>query len=191
MALTQYLRQLWRKPTPATTLLFKERLVRWRTEPVTVRVLRPTRLDRARALGYKPKSGLFVVRQRMLRGGRKRPTIKKGRRSKHMRHRKVLGKNYQQIAEERVNRRFINCEVLGSYYVARDGRHYWYEVVIADRHHPVVRSSTVGWVAAKQHRLRSLRGLTSAARKARGLRNKGKGAEKARPSSRAHGRRQG
>ena len=190
MGFTNYLRQLWKKPSPESNQLFKQRLIIWRKEPVTLKISRPTRLERARTLGYKAKPGILVVRQRLKRGGRKRPTIKKGRRSKHARQRKVLAKNYQQVAEERVNRKFINCEVVGSYYVAKDGNYYWFEVIVADRAHPVVRSSTLGWVAAKQNRGRAFRGLTSAGRRSRGLHKKGKGVEKARPSHRAHGRRQ-
>ena len=193
MGLYYHLKKLWKAHTPETVALFKQRMVEWRKEPVSIRIARPTRLERARQLGYKAKPGIFVVRQRVQRGGRERPMIKKGRRSKHYHQRKILGKNYQQVAEERANKRFINCEVLGSYYVAKDGLHYWYEVIFVDKQHPVIKSSKsdIKWIAEKQHRGRSFRGLTSAARKSRGLRKKGKGAEKARPSSRAHQRRQG
>ena len=34
------------------------------------------RIDRARSLGYKPKQGVIIVRQRVIRGGRMRPDIK-------------------------------------------------------------------------------------------------------------------
>jgi len=40
-----------------------------------------------------------------------------------------------------------------------------------------------------KHKGRVFRGKTSAGKSSRGLRNKGKGAEKLRPSLRAHGRR--
>ncbi|MEM2338349.1 MAG: 50S ribosomal protein L15e, partial [Candidatus Bathyarchaeia archaeon] len=43
----------------------------------------------------------------------------------------------------------------------------------------------VNWICQKQHRGRVFRGLTSAGKKVRGLRKKGRGAEKARPSKKA------
>ena len=44
------------------------------------------------------------------------------------------------------------------------------------------------WFSNAKHRTRVYHGKTSAARKSRGLRNKGTGAEKLRPSLRAHDR---
>jgi large subunit ribosomal protein L15e len=118
-----------------------------------------------------------------------REQLKSGRRPKTQRRKKIVNKNYQTIAEERANKRFKNCEVLNSYYVAQDGKHAWFEVILIDPHHPGIRSDpALKWVAENQHRGRVFRGLTSAGRKARGLRNKGKGAEKIRPSLRAHNR---
>jgi large subunit ribosomal protein L15e len=55
--------------------------------------------------------------------------------------------------------------------------------------HPVIKSDkTLSWISEKQHTKRALRGLTSAGRKSRGLMYKGKGAEKVRPSLKAHNR---
>ena len=44
----------------------------------------------------------------------------------------------------------------------------------------------INWICDSTHKGRVFRGLTSAGRKSRGLRNKGKGAEKIRPSIRAN-----
>ncbi|MCK4859636.1 MAG: 50S ribosomal protein L15e, partial [Candidatus Omnitrophica bacterium] len=44
----------------------------------------------------------------------------------------------------------------------------------------------INWIFKNKHKGRVFRGLTSAARKSRGLRNKGKGAEKLRPSRTAN-----
>ncbi|ALV62505.1 LSU ribosomal protein L15e [Thermococcus sp. 2319x1] len=44
----------------------------------------------------------------------------------------------------------------------------------------------IAWIAGKAHKGRVFRGLTSAGKRSRGLLNKGKGAEKVRPSIRAH-----
>jgi large subunit ribosomal protein L15e len=188
MGLYKYIRELWKKPKENLGDLWKERLIQWRREPATVRLERPTRLDRARSLGYKPKQGFIVVRQRVARGGRQRPTIRAGRRSKHFGRRKDLGMSYQWVAEMRASKKYPNCEVLNSYYVGEDGKYYWYEVILIDRAHPqILADDNLANLAKK--RGRAERGLTSASRKSRGLRHKGKGAEKIRPSLRAHGRR--
>lgn len=90
-------------------------------------------------------------------------------------------KSLQRIAEERTNRRFPNLEVLNSYWVGSDGRSKYFEVVLVDPNHPAIQvDSDINWICAKNQRRRVFRGLTSAARKGRGLRNRGKGAEKAR-----------
>lgn len=191
MGMYKYVRELWKQPKANLSELWTKRLIKWRKEPVTVRVDKPTRIDRARSLGYRAKQGIFVVRQKVKRGGHTRPKIRKGRRPKAQRQRLSLRKNYQMIAEERANKKYANCEVLNSYYVAEDGFHKWYEVIMVDRAHPsVLADDRLNWVGCKQHRGRVHRGLTSAGRKVRGLRGrKGKGAEKARPSRRANKRR--
>ena len=188
MTLYKYIREIWKQPKKNLGAIWNERLMQWRREPVTVRIERPTRLDRARSLGYKPKPGVIVVRQRVIRGGHERPAIRKGRRSKHKRQRMVLAKSYQRIAEERANTSFKNCEVLNSYFVAKDGRHYWYEVILVDRSHPcVLADKQLAGITGQ--RGRAIRGLTSAGRRSRGmLTNRGIGAEKLRPSLKAHGR---
>tara|TARA_Y100000034_G_C6687835_1_gene302708 strand:+ start:28 stop:606 length:579 start_codon:yes stop_codon:yes gene_type:complete len=191
MSLYKHVRNLWKKPKANMPELVRERLIKWRRENVTVKIDRPTRIDRARSLGYKAKQGYIVVRQRVIRGGHTRPMIKKGRRPKRYGTRLTLRKNYQQIAEERAQRKFVNLIVLNSYQVAEDGKHYWFEVILVDPSHPVIKSDKkINWICAKKHKSRVFHGKTSAGRKGRGLRgNKGLGAEKARPSRRANLRR--
>jgi large subunit ribosomal protein L15e len=185
----KYVRKLWKKPKQNMPELWRERLIKWRKDPSTVRIERPTRIDRARSLGYKAKQGFIVVRQKVPRGGHMRPMIKKGRRPKNNRRVLILGKSYKQIAEERANKKYPNCEVLNSYWVAQDGKHYWFEIILVDKANPAILSDNdIKWIAEKQHTRRVYRGLTSSARKSRGLRHKGKGAEKIRPSLRAKGR---
>ena len=168
----------------------KLRLISWRKEPVTVKLDRPTRLDRARSLGYKAKQGFVIVRTKVRRAKRLRPLLKKGRRSKHRRRKKIVNKNYRQIAEERTAKKYTNLEVLNSYYAGEDGKHFWFEIILVDPEHPVIKSDkNINWICSSKHRGRAFRGLTSAARRSRGLLNKGKGAEKIRPSLRAHLRR--
>ena len=185
MGVYKYLQQLYHKPTAEFSVYLKHRLIRWRREEVIVRLEHPTRLDRAHALGYRAKPGYFLVRVRVQRGGRMRPHFMSGRKSRQMRRRKVVGKSYQWVAEERAARTFKNAEVLNSYGIAKDGLYAWYEVILADRQ-TVARYPGMAWLAQK--RGRAFRGKTSAGRRSRGLLNKGVGAEKLRPSLRAHDR---
>tara|TARA_Y100000310_G_scaffold181327_1_gene181244 strand:- start:1450 stop:2013 length:564 start_codon:yes stop_codon:yes gene_type:complete len=167
--------------------LKRERMVSWRRSDAVERIERPTKLDRARSLGYRAKKGILLARVRVLRGGRKRPLIKKGRRPKARRRLKILGMNYQTICERRANKKFKNCEILNSYFVGKDGKNIWYEVVMVDRNSPEIKKDKkLSWVTEQPGRV--YRGITSSARKSRGLRKKGIGSEKARPSLRARNR---
>ena len=181
----KYIRALWKNPRKTMRQRYRELLVQFRREPATLRIERPTRLDRARSLGWKPKQGVIIVRQRVKRGGKRKPFPAGGRRPKRMTNKLTLKKNYQVIAEERVARKYPNMEVVNSYLVAKDGTYAWYEVILVDREHPAVKADPQLAGIAKQ-RGRAFRGLTSAGRKMRGLRNKGKGAEKVRPSANAN-----
>ena len=168
MGIYKYIRNLWKSKKKDEDIkeLWKQRLIEWRREPSIVRIEKPTRLDRARSLGYRSKKGIFVVRIRLPRGGHKRRQIKKGRRSKHSSQRMDLVKNYQHIAEIRVNDKYKNCEVLNSYYVAKDGRYYWYEIILIDRDSPSIKSDKIlNWISNVKGR--SYRGLTSSAKKAK------------------------
>lgn len=177
----KYIRNIWKKPKANLGEEWKKRLMKWRKDPVTLRIEKPTRLDKARNLGYKAKEGFIIVRQRVIRGGRMRPQVAGGRRPKTSRQSLVLDMNYQHVAEVRAATKYKNCEVLNSYYVAQDGKNYWYEVILVDKSNPnIKKDKDINWIAEKQHKRRAFRGLTSAARKSRGLRRKGKGAEKAR-----------
>ena len=185
MGMYKYIREAWKKPRELD--FWQQRLVKWREEPATLRVERPTRLDKARSLGYRAKPGFLIVRQRVNRGGRQRPQIRHPRRPKAMSRRKDLTMNYQSVAENRAARKYPNCEVLNSYYAGEDGLHYWYEIILVDRVNPsILADPKISWIM--RHKGRSERGLTSAGRRSRGLLNKGKGAEKLRPSLRAHNR---
>lgn len=184
MGLYQYLRNIYKQPKESLKSIWQQRLIEWRRTNSIVRIEKPTRLDRAHALGYKAKKGYIVVRIRLNRGGRKRLSTKQGRKTKQQRRRKILEKSYQWVAEERVNRKYKNCEIIGSYFVAKDGKHYWFEVILLDRNYADQYNVSQG------HKGKSFRGLTASGKRSRGiLTNKGKGAEKLRPSLRAHRRR--
>ncbi len=164
--------------------LRRNRLAEWRRTKSVEKIKRPTNLSRARSLGYRAKQGIILARVRVLRGGRRRPSTSKGRRSKTMRRLKILDMNYQSVCERRANKKFKNCEVLNSYFVGKDGKRIWYEVILVDRNSPSIKKDkTLKWVTKTKGRV--YRGLTSSARKSRGLRHKGKGSEKVRPSRNA------
>ena len=192
MGIYKYIREAWKRPKESyVRQLLWERLQQWRREPAVVRIERPTRLDRARALGYKPKQGIVVVRVRVRRGGLRKQRPKNSKKPATLGVNKItMGKSIQRIAEERAARRYPNMEVLNSYWVGEDGKHKWYEVILVDPYHPAIKADPqLNWLCTGKHRGRAFRGLTSAGKKGRGLRNKGIGAEKVRPSIRAHGRR--
>ena len=71
--------------------------------------------------------------------------------------------------------------------MAKDGIRYWYEVIMIDRAHPAVKKDRLlRWVKNSSNTGRVFRGKTAAGRRSRGiLTNKGKGAEKLRPSKAA------
>ncbi|MCF7867035.1 50S ribosomal protein L15e [Candidatus Woesearchaeota archaeon] len=185
MGYLKYVKSLWNKGNEESSELMRVRKIQWRKEPTTVRIDRPTRIDRARALGWKPKKGFVVVRQRLSRGGHTTPHEQGGRKTSNSGTRKVVSKSYQIIAEERVQDKYPNCEVLNSYYVTKDGKSYWYEVILVDRASPdVYMNKNTAW--ARDTIGKVYRGKTSAGKKSRGLRNKGQGAEKIRPSFRSN-----
>ena len=184
----KYIAEAWKKPEKSfVDALMRQRLVQWRRESAITRIEKPTRLDRARKLGYKAKQGFIVVRVRVRRGGLRKVRPKAGRRPKRMGVKKFKpAKSLKMIAEERVARRFPNTEVLNSYWVGEDGRSKWFEVILVDTAHPVIMADkNINWICQRQHHKRVHRGLTSAGKKVRSLRRKGIGAEKSRPSWKA------
>lgn len=190
--LYSHIREAWKKPSENyLSELNWERLIEWRRQETFVRVEHPTRLDRARSLGFKAKQGYVVVRTRVRRGSLNKPTIRKGRRAKRRGRAKItMSKSIQRIAEERCGAKYPNLEVLNSYWVGQDGRHKYYEVILVDPHHPVIMADPkINWICESQHTRRVERGLTSAGKRGRALHKKGKGTEKARPSRRSHGKR--
>ena len=96
--------------------------------------------------------------------------------------------NYREIAEQRAARKFSNTEVLNSYNIGKDGIYDFYEVILVDRASPEIKNDKELSFMANENG-RAFKGLTSAGRKARGLRNSSIKATKIRPSLRANGRR--
>ncbi len=177
-----YIKQAWKKPNQKT---LRERMVEWRKQEVFTKIDKPTRLDKARNLGYKDKKGFVIIRIRVKRGGHKRPRPNKGRRSKRLHINKNLKMNYRWISEQRVERKFKNLVVLNSYVVGKDGQHYFYEVICVDPQRPEIKNDkNINWICKPENQKRTMKGLTSAGKKSRGLRSKSP-TNKNRPSVRA------
>jgi large subunit ribosomal protein L15e len=152
------------------------------------RIERPTNIHRARNLGYKAKQGYIIVRARIRKGGMHKVRPKRGRKPRALGvSRYTTGKNLRWVAEERAQRKYPNMQVLNSYKVYSDGKSWYYEVILVDPHHPVIKSDPkINWICEAHQKRRASRGLTSAGKKSRGLRRKGWGSEKTRPSIRAN-----
>ncbi len=187
MGIYKYIREFRRdKHSEAFREMMKRNILKRRREPAVVRIERPTNLPRARALGRKPIQGIILARVRVRRGGRRKSRPSRGRRTKNMTIDLTPAKSLQRIAEERAARKFPGLEVLNSYRVGEDGEHVRYEVILVDPSKPTIRSRPeYARLAMPENRGRAFRGLTSAGKKGRGLRNRGLGAEKVRPSVRA------
>ena len=164
----QHIRKLWKKPKKEMKELSKQRLIKWRKDPRFKKLDKPTRIDKARSLGYKAKKGFVIVRARIKRGGRKRPHYKwRGRKPSKA---GITGftptKSLQNIVEARVARKYPNMEVLNSYPVLEDGQHSWVEIILIDPHHLNIKSDPkLKWICKSKHKRRVFRGLTSSGRK--------------------------
>jgi len=65
---------------------------------------------------------------------KKRPVA--GRRPKHLGVTRIKADDsMKKVAERRVVQRYPNMRLLGSYFVYKDGMHYWFEVILADPVH--------------------------------------------------------
>ena len=106
----------WTKMWKSNNDELKSKSITWRREPVLHKI---------------------VVRARVGRGGMRKQRPVSGRRPKHIGvvHIKQ-GTSMRKVAERRVSKKFPNMEVLGSYYLHKDGRHLWYEIILSDPAHP-------------------------------------------------------
>ncbi len=163
-----FIKSLWKKPSKEYRSLIKKRFEEWKKEPTVKKLDGPTRIDRARQLGYKRKKGFVIVRVRIKKGGRRRRKYGRGGRkpSKAGLVRFTPKKSLQAIAEQRANRKFSNLEVLASYPVGDDGVYKYYEVIFVDPNRPEIKNDKrINWIV--NQRKRAFRGLTPAARKSR------------------------
>ena len=194
MGAFMYMNELWKRKS-SDVMRFIQRVRSWefRHQHTIVRMRRPTRPEKARAVGYKAKPGYSIFRVRIRRGGRKRPAHR-GITTGKPKTAGILGiklnKNNRAVAEQRLGRKVGNARILNSYWVNQDSTFMWYEIVAVDPMHKTIRNDPrINWIVAPVHKNRETRGLTSAGRKHRGLRHKGHKASKLRPSVRAAWRR--
>jgi len=110
---------------------YRKRLALWRKQQAIVRIEKPTRIERARSLGYKEDKKSIVVRVRVRKGNPYRPRPKAGRRPKRMGVKQWTYKiGDQAIAERRAQLKYSNMRVVGSYLAGEDGVYKWYEVIL-------------------------------------------------------------
>lgn len=180
-----HIKDAWQDPDDGKLAELQwQRKQTWRDEPAIKRIDRPTRLDKARELGYKAKQGVIVVRASVRKGTARKSRFRAGRRSKRQGVNRITRrKNIQRIAEERSTRKFPNLRVLNSYPVGEDGSQKWFEIILVDPNHPAIENDDdLSWICDDSQKGRSFRGKTNAGRSNRGLRTRGKGAENVRPS---------
>jgi len=187
----QYIEELWkRKQSDVLRFLLRVRCWEFRQAGSIARLHRPSRPDKARRMGYRAKQGFVIYRVRVRRGGRKRPVSKGivyGKPVNQGITQLKANRNLRTVAEERVGRRCAGLRVLNSYWVNEDSAYKYFEVVLVDPAHGAVRNDPrSNWICNPVHKHRELRGLTSAGKKARGLRGKGHRYTKNAPSVRAN-----
>ncbi|MFQ5832958.1 MAG: 50S ribosomal protein L15e [Candidatus Thorarchaeota archaeon] len=180
----KYMNESWIKEQQERSESVRGRLIVWRKQGTIVRLEKPTRLGRARALGYKAKQGYVVVRIKTGRGPREKPRPRMGRKPRSMGvTRYTPQKSRRWIAEERAARKYPNLRVVNSYWVGSDHKWVWHEIIMVDPNHPVIYNDPeINWICDPVQKGRVSRGLTSAGKRSRGLRRKGTGAENIRPS---------
>jgi len=131
--------KVWLKLLHENAPEIRDRVVQWRKQNAVTRIDKPSRIQRARRLGYKAKQGIIVIRMRVGTGGMRRQRPRGGRRPKHLGVTRIKADvSMKEVAENRVLERYPNMKLLGSYFVYKDGMHYWFEVILADPSHPSI-----------------------------------------------------
>ena len=127
--------EMWKQNSPE----LRNRAVLWRKQNAVTRIDKPSRILRARRLGYKAKQGIIVIRMKVGTGGMRRQRPRGGRRPKHLGVTIIKADDsMKKVAERRVLERYPNMKLLGSYFIYKDGMYYWYEIILADPSHPRV-----------------------------------------------------
>ena len=157
-----HIRDTWEN---ADKIYMRERAREWKTDPTISRIEKPSKPGRARSLGYKAKQGYIIVRVRIRKSGRKRRTIRKGRKPTNVGIVNFTTSMSKQ-SERRTMNKFPNMEVLNSYNVGSDGRSHYFEVILVDPSHTsVLADRKINWISRK--RGRAYRGITGAMKRNR------------------------
>lgn len=175
MAAYKYLEALYRhKQSDVFRFLNRVRTWEYRQLPAVCRVNTPTRVEKARKLGYRAKPGYVCFRVRVRKGDKKR-AVKKGIVYGKPRNAGVSQqKSFRslQVEAERIFERSAGkgLRTLNSYYVAKDGLYKYYEVLAVCPGTQAIRNDPkINWIVSTLHKSRAQRGKTHAGRKSRGL----------------------
>jgi len=131
-----------------------QRKQEWRDEGAIERIERPTRLDKARELGYKAKQG-------RRRRPRERPQGRLAQAATQGRPPLEAAGCQPALAPQvdpahlggRASRKYRNLRVLNSYWVGEDGSQKWHEVILVDPNHPAIENDgDLGWIASDDHK---------------------------------------
>ena len=74
--------KIWLKMWKANSPELREKAVLWRKQNALTRIDKPSRIARARRLGYKAKQGIIVVRMRVGAGGMRKKTTNRWKETK-------------------------------------------------------------------------------------------------------------
>ena len=172
MGTYKYMTELYRKKQ-SDVLQYLQRIRMWHYRQLSSvhRAPRPTRLDKARKLGYKAKQGYCIYRVRVRRGGRKRP-VPEGQTVSKPTNQGVNRLNFQRglrnVAEERARRRCSALRVLNSYWVGQDSTYKYFEIIMVDPHHKAItRDPAVNWLCEKPKSNKNVSGSVHASWKSR------------------------
>lgn len=174
MGAYKYVNELWRKKqSDVMGFLLRVRTWQYRQLSRVHRAPRPTRVEKARRLGYRAKQGFVVYRVRVRRGSRKKPVAKGityGKPTHHGINQMKFQRSLQSVAEERVGRKIGSLRVLNSYWVGEDSTYKYFEVIMVDPSHAAIRSDPrIQWICASKQKHREMRGKTAAGKSSRGL----------------------
>jgi large subunit ribosomal protein L15e len=190
MGATSFINEIWRKKqSDIMSFLLQIRAWEYRHLPAVSRIIKPSRPEKAKKLGYKSKPGFVMYRVRIRRGDRKKPVSKgitSGKPKGHGVNQMKFNRNKQSVAEERAGKICKNLRVLNSYWVNQDSVFKYFEIILLDPNHKNIRRNfRLNWICSPSSKHRELRGITSSGRKGRGLRRKGHKANNLRPSIRS------
>merc|ERR1711968_114289 len=127
-----------KKQSDVLRFLLRVRCWEYRQLPCITRLTKPSRIYKARTMGYKAKQGFIIYRVRVRRGNRKKPVSKGivyGKPSNQGVSQLKPKRNLRVVAEGRVGRKCGGLRVLNSYWVNQDSTYKFFEVILVDPAH--------------------------------------------------------